>query len=96
MDNEAQRLVDEVQDEADNTKSVQAPSGEWDEYNVYYLQVQARLSGVQEMNYAIGECQACKYLDKVRKSDKKVSCKINHGYRSQDWYCADFERKEYD
>ncbi len=88
--NEARKLLKEAEEIYDNTETESAPSGEWAEYNIDYLQAEARWHGMQELVSAIGACAECEYFD----TGMKDYCRRLNITCSPDWYCGDFKREE--
>lgn len=92
MKNEAQKVIDRISKEYDNAETVSAPSGEWAEYNVDYLQKEAAASAAEKIAYAIGSCKECRHFDEGMK-DYCIKLNIT---ASPDWYCADFKEIQYE
>ena len=86
--NEFHKLLNVTEDEYDNCETNKAPSGEWDEYNIHYLEVQARWYGMEELANSVGTCAKCAYFD----AGMKDYCRRLNITCSPDWYCADFHR----
>lgn len=93
MNTEAQEIIDRIYKEHENTETNKAPSGEWAEYNIEYLQKEASAWAVEELVHAIGSCGECEmcYLNDM---NGNLICK-GLGIRiHKDFFCADFKRKD--
>ena len=88
MNNNVRKLIKEYQDEYDNAEAVSAPSGEWAEYNVTYLEKHAAAVAAEDIEYELGSCNECLHFD----AGMKDYCKKLNITASPDWYCADFKR----
>ena len=76
--------------EAMETES--APSGEWAEYNVGWLQSEGFVDGISAAVDAVGTCGQCKHYEFREKVPHHNICTLQSDYRSSDHYCADFDR----
>lgn len=85
MSNNVRKLIKEYQDEYDNAEAVSAPSGEWAEYNVTFLEKQAAAVAAEDIEYELGSCGECEHF-------RHKIYDVCH--KSKDWYCADFKRRE--
>lgn len=90
--NKAYELLIEAEKKYEQSETVQAPSGEWNEYNVEYLQIQARWFGMEELANEIGSCEECEYFNIT--DNLILNCAKGQKPSCKEWYCADFIRKE--
>ena len=73
----------------DSIEIEQAPSGEWEEYNIAYLEHSSYIDGIARAIHEVGTCAECIY----REPDNK-GCDIYESLVTEDtWYCGTFERK---
>ena len=94
MNTEAQEIIDRIYKEHENAETNKAPSGEWAEYNIGYLKKEASAWAVEELVHAIGSCGECEHKG-------TSNCVLYWAYdgdeipieRFDDFYCADFKRK---
>ncbi len=93
--NKLQKILDTQESYFENIETEQAPSGEWAEYNIHYITEEARTEGMETIVRNVGTCSECKFSQepKSQKYKGKLACKINHGHRAPEWFCADYERK---
>lgn len=98
--NEAQKVLDEICEEYENAETVQAPSGEWAEYNVDYLQKESAAWAAERLGNAIGSCGECIHYSEYMIDPGGPAniitykgCSVFKLDKGPEWYCADFERK---
>lgn len=91
MKSEVQEILDRYCEEYDDAETNQAPSGEWAEYNIEYLQKESAACAVEEMGHAIGSCGECEMYSQYVNRKGCLMLGIDKG---SDWYCGDFKRKD--
>lgn len=67
-----------------------APSGEWDEYNINWLQEQATVMGMEEIIDVLGSCEECTWNSKTYQGENTCDLMSIAGMK----YCSKFTRKE--
>ncbi len=88
--NSLQKLLKDAEEDFDNTETESAPSGEWAEYNINFLQKESYLEGIQDTINTIGTCDKCMFFD----SGMKDYCLRLNITTSSEWYCADLKKIE--
>ena len=94
--NEFHKLLNKTVEEFDSAESEPAPSGEWEEYNLHIVRLEARWYGMDDLAEAVGTCGKCEH-----RGDSHIDnyCRdnwcsvLNIKMPNDDGYCNHFKRK---
>jgi hypothetical protein len=87
-----QKLLSDAEEYFNTLETEDAPSGEWEEYNVDWLREEAYVTGIRDAVAAVGSCDTCGFSMSSGRGEDYRDCKKGNGIHKKDWYCADFQR----